>query len=211
MSWGPRLCENYHFLLPPSSLILLHLPSSSSCSLLLPHFSSSPVHGVVDLVRLPYNQYQEDGRIMWGLQQGASSFSTSTGVAVVELTSRTLETLQVCILAFFRALPNTKMHQLIILLCIIILYEHMKVTKNIGNDRYLVVKCACTWQHFLPWYIWCNACFFLNSQLLKWYMTLWPQLWMAKVHKHWSTSAELPTNHLTSGRVWPMPMMSWQL
>ena len=56
---------------------------------------SHSVNGVVDLVRLPYHQYQEDGRIMWGLQQGASSFSTSTGVAVVELTSRTLETLQV--------------------------------------------------------------------------------------------------------------------
>ena len=59
-------------------------------------FTLSPtVHGVVDLVRLPYHQYHEDGRIVWGLQQGASSFSTSTGVAVVELTSRTLETLQV--------------------------------------------------------------------------------------------------------------------
>ena len=55
------------------------------------------VHGVVDLVRLPYHQYQEDGRIVWGLQRGATSFSTSTGVAVVELTSRTLETLQVCV------------------------------------------------------------------------------------------------------------------
>lgn len=62
----------------------------------------SLVHGVVDLVRLPYNQYQEDGRIVWGLQQGASSFSTSTGVAVVELTSRTLETLQV------HSIPSTK-------------------------------------------------------------------------------------------------------
>lgn len=68
----------------------------------MPHPSLSPslslstsVHGVVDLVRLPYHQYQEDGRIVWGLQQGASSFSTSTGLAVVELTSRTLETLQV--------------------------------------------------------------------------------------------------------------------
>ena len=59
-------------------------------------FLSISVHGVVDLVRLPYHQYQEDGRIVWGLQQGASSFSTSTGLAVVELTSRTLETLQVC-------------------------------------------------------------------------------------------------------------------
>ncbi|CAI8020054.1 Autophagy-related protein 2 homolog B [Geodia barretti] len=58
------------------------------------HYITQFVHGVVDLVRLPYHQYQEDGRIVWGLQQGASSFSASTGLAVVELTSRTLETLQ---------------------------------------------------------------------------------------------------------------------
>ena len=48
----------------------------------------------MDLVRLPYQQYQEDGRIMWGLQRGATAFTSSTGVAVVELTSRLLETVQ---------------------------------------------------------------------------------------------------------------------
>ena len=52
------------------------------------------MYGVVDLFRLPYQQYQEDGRIVWGLQQGATAFTASTGVAVVELTSRVLETVQ---------------------------------------------------------------------------------------------------------------------
>ena len=52
------------------------------------------MYGVLDLVRLPYYQYQEDGRILWGLQRGATAFTSSTGVAVVELTSRMLETVQ---------------------------------------------------------------------------------------------------------------------
>ena len=68
------------------------------------------MHGVVDLVRLPYHQYQEDGRIVWGLQQGASSFSTSTGLAVVELTSRTLETLQV----LHSHTPNTALRPIVL-------------------------------------------------------------------------------------------------
>ena len=57
-------------------------------------YSLFPVYGVLDLVRLPYYQYQEDGRILWGLQRGATAFTSSTGVAVVELTSRMLETVQ---------------------------------------------------------------------------------------------------------------------
>lgn len=49
---------------------------------------------MVDLVWLPYQQYQEDGRIMWGLQRGATAFTSSTGVALVELSSRLLESVQ---------------------------------------------------------------------------------------------------------------------
>ena len=45
---------------------------------------------------LPVQQYQEDGRIVRGLQRGASSFSASSGVAIVELLSRALHTVQVC-------------------------------------------------------------------------------------------------------------------
>ncbi len=52
------------------------------------------MHGLVELVWLPYQQYQEDGRIMWGLTRGASAFTSSTGVAVVELSSRLLQSVQ---------------------------------------------------------------------------------------------------------------------
>lgn len=52
------------------------------------------VYGLMDFVRLPYQQYQEDGRLMWGIQRGTSALTSSTGVAVVELTSQLLETIQ---------------------------------------------------------------------------------------------------------------------
>lgn len=48
----------------------------------------------MDFVRLPYQQYQEDGRLVWGIQRGTSALTSSTGVAVVELTSQLLETIQ---------------------------------------------------------------------------------------------------------------------
>ena len=54
------------------------------------------VQGVVDLLWLPVQQYQEDGRIVWGLQRGTTSFASSTGIAVVELTNRALYSVQVC-------------------------------------------------------------------------------------------------------------------
>lgn len=50
--------------------------------------------GVVDLFWLPVQQYQEDGRIVWGLQRGTYSFANSSGVAVVELTNRILYSVQ---------------------------------------------------------------------------------------------------------------------
>ena len=55
------------------------------------------VQGVVDLFWLPVQQYQEDGRVLWGIQRGASSFATSSGVAVVELTNRLLQSVQVSV------------------------------------------------------------------------------------------------------------------
>lgn len=48
----------------------------------------------MEFVRLPYQQYHEDGRLVWGLQRGASALTSSTGMAVVELTSQMLETIQ---------------------------------------------------------------------------------------------------------------------
>ena len=44
--------------------------------------------GLHDLVWLPVEQYRRDGRIVRGLQRGTTSFSTSTSMAVLELTNR---------------------------------------------------------------------------------------------------------------------------
>ena len=53
--------------------------------------------GIRDLFWLPVEQYQKDGRIVRGLQRGASSFTTSTAMAVLELTNRLVQSVQVSI------------------------------------------------------------------------------------------------------------------
>ncbi|XP_063242394.1 autophagy-related protein 2 homolog A [Bacillus rossius redtenbacheri] len=50
--------------------------------------------GLRDLFWLPIEQYQKDGRIVRGLQRGASSFTTSTAMAAIELTSRLVHAIQ---------------------------------------------------------------------------------------------------------------------
>ena len=50
--------------------------------------------GIFKFVQLPCLQYQQDGRVVKGLQRGASALTSSTGVAVVELTSQLLEAVQ---------------------------------------------------------------------------------------------------------------------
>ncbi|XP_058807955.1 autophagy-related protein 2 homolog B isoform X2 [Phymastichus coffea] len=50
--------------------------------------------GVRDLFWLPIEQYQKDGRIVRGLQRGANSFTTSTAMAALELTSRLVNAIQ---------------------------------------------------------------------------------------------------------------------
>ncbi|XP_077993352.1 autophagy-related protein 2 homolog A-like [Glandiceps talaboti] len=52
------------------------------------------VQGMVDLVRLPIEQYQKDGRIVRGLQRGAHSFTTSTAMSALELTNRLVQCVQ---------------------------------------------------------------------------------------------------------------------
>ncbi|CAG9834337.1 unnamed protein product [Diabrotica balteata] len=51
--------------------------------------------GVRDLFWLPIEQYQKDGRIVRGLQRGANSFTTSTAMAALELTSRIIHLIQI--------------------------------------------------------------------------------------------------------------------
>ncbi|KAK0093179.1 hypothetical protein PV326_014144 [Microctonus aethiopoides] len=60
-----------------------------------------PMHSLVqlfqgfrDLFWLPIEQYQKDGRIVRGLQRGANSFTTSTAMAALELTSRLVHVIQ---------------------------------------------------------------------------------------------------------------------
>nr|XP_035960574.1 autophagy-related protein 2 homolog B isoform X4 [Halichoerus grypus] len=52
------------------------------------------VQGLKDLVWLPIEQYRKDGRIVRGFQRGAASFGTSTAMAALELTNRTVQTIQ---------------------------------------------------------------------------------------------------------------------
>ncbi|KAH0569025.1 autophagy-related protein 2 homolog B [Cotesia glomerata] len=60
-----------------------------------------PMHSLVqlfqgfrDLFWLPIEQYQRDGRIVRGIQRGANSFTTSTAMAALELTSRLVHVIQ---------------------------------------------------------------------------------------------------------------------
>lgn len=50
--------------------------------------------GIRDLFWLPIEQYQKDGRVVRGLQRGANSFTTSTAMAALELTSRIIHLIQ---------------------------------------------------------------------------------------------------------------------
>ncbi|KAL3873570.1 hypothetical protein ACJMK2_036667 [Sinanodonta woodiana] len=50
--------------------------------------------GLRDLFWLPVEQYRKDGRIIRGIQRGASSFSTSTAMSLLELTNRVVQGLQ---------------------------------------------------------------------------------------------------------------------
>ncbi|ESO82945.1 hypothetical protein LOTGIDRAFT_197758 [Lottia gigantea] len=52
------------------------------------------VHGIKDLFWLPVEQYKKDGRIVRGLQRGASSFTTSTAMALLELTNKLVLSIQ---------------------------------------------------------------------------------------------------------------------
>lgn len=50
--------------------------------------------GIRDLFWLPVEQYKKDGRFVRGIQRGATSFSTSTAMAMLELTNRAVQSVQ---------------------------------------------------------------------------------------------------------------------
>jgi autophagy-related protein 2 len=49
---------------------------------------SQIIIGIKDLFYLPIDQYRRDGRVLRGIQRGASSFTTSTALALIELSSQ---------------------------------------------------------------------------------------------------------------------------
>lgn len=49
---------------------------------------SQLIVGIKDLFYLPIDQYRRDGRVLRGFQRGASSFTTSTALALIELSSQ---------------------------------------------------------------------------------------------------------------------------
>jgi autophagy-related protein 2 len=53
------------------------------------------IQGIRDLIQLPIEQYQKDGRIVRGLQRGANSFTTSTAMAALEIATRIVNLIQV--------------------------------------------------------------------------------------------------------------------
>ena len=52
------------------------------------------VQGVRDLLLLPIQQYQKDRRLVRGLKKGATSFSSSTATALLDLTNRCLHVIE---------------------------------------------------------------------------------------------------------------------
>lgn len=58
------------------------------------------VQGVKDLFWLPVEQYRRDGRIIRGLQRGASSFTTSSAMAFLEMTNKLVQVVHVSSVPF---------------------------------------------------------------------------------------------------------------
>lgn len=52
------------------------------------------VQGIKDLVWMPIDQYRRDKRLVRGFQRGASSFSSSTAMALIDLTNRVVNLIQ---------------------------------------------------------------------------------------------------------------------
>lgn len=68
------------------------------------------VQGVKDLFWLPVEQYRRDGRIMRGLQRGASSFTTSSAMAFLELTNKLVQVVHVSLPALFLRITFLSLH-----------------------------------------------------------------------------------------------------
>lgn len=63
--------------------------------------------GVRDLFMLPYDQYRKDKRIVRGLQKGLFSFSTSSTIAILELTNKSLGLIEFAAQIFYDLMSGT--------------------------------------------------------------------------------------------------------
>jgi autophagy-related protein 2 len=63
--------------------------------------------GIRDLFYLPIYQYRRDGRVMHGLQRGASSFTTSTALALIELSGQVVRCAHFAALLCFELVSST--------------------------------------------------------------------------------------------------------
>jgi len=52
------------------------------------------MQGLKDLILMPVEQYQKDGRILRGLQRGAHSFTSSTAMSLLDFTNKLLGTIK---------------------------------------------------------------------------------------------------------------------
>lgn len=68
---------------------------------------SQIVTGIKDLFYLPIDQYRRDGRVFLGIQRGASSFTTSTALALIELSSQLVRCAHVAALLCFELVSSS--------------------------------------------------------------------------------------------------------
>ncbi|CAF5051548.1 unnamed protein product, partial [Rotaria magnacalcarata] len=68
---------------------------------------SQIVIGIKDLFYLPIDQYRRDGRVFLGIQRGASSFTTSTALALIELSSQLVRCAHLAALLCFELVSSS--------------------------------------------------------------------------------------------------------
>ena len=68
---------------------------------------SQIVVGLKDLLYLPIDQYRRDGRVLLGIQRGASSFTASTALALIELSSQVVRCAHLAALLCFELVSSS--------------------------------------------------------------------------------------------------------
>ena len=84
--------------------------------------------GVIDLVYLPVQQYKEDGRIMKGLQRGTNSFTYTTAVSLLQLTSKLFSSIQSVAEVLCLPLSLSSFSLFLSLSIFLVLYRHLSLS-----------------------------------------------------------------------------------